>query len=480
VFSDAELATIAAPYLNRELTSEDFEALRLALTQAYVNRGYISSGAIIPDQTVTSGVVTYHIVEGTLTAIEVEGNRWFTSSYLRNRVALGARPPLNIVVLQQRLQLLRQDERLGRLNAELLPGLAAGESVLKMRVAEVSPYHAWLEVNNHQSPSVGAERGLATVAHQNVTGHGDIMTLRYGRSAGVNPLLDARYALPVTARDTTLILQYRKNDFDVIEQPFKALEIKSESDAYGITIRHPVYRTPNVEVALALTGERLFSKTFLFGEAFAFSPGALNGESRVSAVRFAQEWVFRAPNQVLAAQSRFSLGVDTLDATISDDPALPDGQFFSWLGQFQWARRLGQDSQMIGRVDVQTASDRLFPLEQMALGGRFSVRGYRENTLVRDNGAIASLEYRHSLLRSALREPIVQVAPFVDAGTAWNTREPTPSPRILASVGLGLLWDIVRGSRFEVYWGRQLNRVPTESGNLQSYGVHVQLVASVL
>src|SRR3990172_752673 len=84
VFSEAELAAIAAPYLNRELTSEDLEALRLALTLAYVNRGYVTSGAIIPDQAVTSGVVTYNIVEGRLTAIEVEGNRWFTSSYIRD------------------------------------------------------------------------------------------------------------------------------------------------------------------------------------------------------------------------------------------------------------------------------------------------------------------------------------------------------------------------------------------------------------
>lgn len=43
-FSAEELSRITAPYLNRELTSEDIEALRLALTLHYVNRGYINSG----------------------------------------------------------------------------------------------------------------------------------------------------------------------------------------------------------------------------------------------------------------------------------------------------------------------------------------------------------------------------------------------------------------------------------------------------
>ena len=54
--------------------------------------------------------------------------------------------------------------------------------------------------------------------------------------------------------------------------------------------------------------------------------------------------------------------------------------FFSWLGQAQLARRLETlSAQVIGRVDLQLANDRLFPLEQFAVGGRYSVRGYREN-----------------------------------------------------------------------------------------------------
>jgi len=47
-----------------------------------------------------------------------------------------------------------------------------------------------------------------------------------------------------------------------------------------------------------------------------------------------------APHVQIAARSRFSVGTDALGGTIHGDPAIPDGQFFAWLGQFQWARRL--------------------------------------------------------------------------------------------------------------------------------------------
>jgi hemolysin activation/secretion protein len=182
VFSDTQLATITAPYVNRELTTEDLEALRLDLTRLYIDHGYITSGAIIPDQTVTDGVITLHLIEGRLHDIEVAGQRWFRSGYFRQRLALGAGPPVSILRLQERLQLLDQDERIAQIHAELRPGVQRGESVLHVQVTENLPYSASLEFNNYQSPTVGAERGLLSVAHRNLTGHGDILSAQCFRA----------------------------------------------------------------------------------------------------------------------------------------------------------------------------------------------------------------------------------------------------------------------------------------------------------
>jgi hemolysin activation/secretion protein len=176
VFSSEELAQITAPYENRSLTSEDLEALRRALTLHYINAGYINSGAILPDQVVREGMVTIQIVEGMLSHVEVEGNKWFRESYIRDRLAAGAGPPVNVNPLQQRLQLLQQDTRIRAIHAELRPGVKPGEAVLKVNVEEKTPFYAWFAFNNYQSPSVGAERGLLTLAHQNLTGHGDILS----------------------------------------------------------------------------------------------------------------------------------------------------------------------------------------------------------------------------------------------------------------------------------------------------------------
>jgi hemolysin activation/secretion protein len=485
VFSEDELAEVTAPYRNHEITTEDLEALRLKLTLLYVNKGYVTSGAVVPDQAVADGVITILIIEGTLSRIDIEGLKWFRPGYLRSRIELGAAPPVNIFALQERLQLLQQDPRIQRLNAELRPGIARGESELKVKVAEHIPWKAMIDLNNYQTPLVGAERGLATVMHQNLTGHGDAFSFTYGRSKGVIPIIDTFYTLPLTARDTTFTASYRRNDFAIVEPPFDVLEITSTMEIIGLTLRHPVYKTVNEEFALSVTGEHLYNKIFLFGQGFEFIPGMTDGVGTVSALRFAQEWVKRTSSSVLAIRSRFSLGLDVLDATVNSGPGA-DGQFFSWMGQAQAVQRLDQwgGLQFLGRMDLQVANDRLFPLEQMYVGGRYSVRGYRENTFVRDNAFMASVEARLPVVRSAAGEDVLQVAAFSDYGRAWNTKGPTSDLRevdYLVSVGLGLRWSILpqERARFEIYWGVPLNHVttPGPGGNLQDHGVHLQFVS---
>jgi hemolysin activation/secretion protein len=220
-------------------------------------------------------------------------------------------------------------------------------------------------------------------------------------------------------------------------------------------------------VAVELIGERLEESTSLLGIPFPLLPGSRqNGETVVTALRVAQDFIHRTQNQVIALRSRFSIGLDALGATVNLDPDVPDGIFFSWLGQAQWASRLPiLDSQVIVRADVQLTPDPLLTLEQVSVGGRYTVRGYRENTLVRDNAVLASVELRVPLVRNAPWADYLELAPFFDYGRAWSSRGDTPDPPDISSVGLGLRWALTFPGvvsvkpQFEVYFGYRLRDV---------------------
>ncbi|GJL57039.1 MAG: hypothetical protein NPIRA02_41710 [Nitrospirales bacterium] len=490
VLTPDELANVVKPYVQQELTTERLEELRRAITMQYVEKGYITSGAVLPDQQVVNGVITFQVIEGQLSDIDVEGTNWFHPFYFTSRLNLRAGPPVNVNTLRDRLQLFLQDQRIARINSELQPGLGPGLGVLKVRVQETNPWRAWAEFNNYQSPTVGAERGLFTLAHLNPLGLGDSVSATWGMSEGVDPLVDTSYAVPFTPWDTTLIFQYRKNDFSVVESPFKPLDIRSETEIFTLSLRQPLYRTPTQEFAVTLIGERLENKNFLLGIPFSFTPGTTaQGKAIFSVLRFAQEWVDRRPNQVLSARSRFSLGLDVLGATINASSSVPDGQFFTWLGQVQGAHRFDPYRiQVIGRMDLQLANDRLFPLEQYAMGGRFTVRGYRENQLVRDNAFLFTVESRIPILPSLFGLETVQFAPFVDVGRSWDAKGNTDPPQTLASIGAGLRFSFRQQShpllqhvQANIYWGQQLNHLKRDPRqNLQDHGIHVQVVLDLL
>lgn len=495
VFSDAEIAEVTAPFKNRMLMTEDLERLRLALTLLYINKGYLTSGAIVPDQDVDviDRVVTVQIIEGKLTRINVEGSRWFSSSYLSDRLSLGNRTPVSMAPLQEQLQLLQQDRRIERINAELRPGDQRGESVLNVRVADRNPFHASLEVNNYQTPLVGPVRGIGTLTHDNLTGRGDPLSVSYGHSSGAFPIVDVSYAFPLNRYGTTFSPHYRRYDFKLIEEPFDPLNLNTNTEIIGISLRQPIYRTVTDEIALTLIGEHLFTQSFIFKDVpFSAFPGFQNGAATISALRFVQEWTHRTTDIVLAVRSRFSVGLNVLGATINGPSDTPDGQFFSWLGQVQTIKQYGEKlfgMQLLGRMDLQLTNSPLFPLEQVSLGGRYTVRGYREVTILRDNAFIASLEPRFPLFRWGTGEPMVQLAPFVDVAHGWSLGENRPAPiapftnfpNTLASVGVGLRWNILPQGRavFEVYWGQKLRHVARIANTAQDHGVHAGIVVNL-
>ena len=487
VFSNGQLSRVVEKYYGRELTAEDLEQARQDLTLLYINKGYVNSGAVLPDQDGKNGIITFQLVEGRLTGINLKGNFWFRPWWLRNEMRRGAGRPLNFNKLKETLQLLRQNPTISQINAELKPGGVPGESILDVNIKDTQPFRFALEFENNRPPSVGAEILQARATDLNLTGHNDLLEIVYGiaHSNGADSFEDfdfsgldnisGTYVFPVTPWATTLALNASKSDTSVLQAPFTSLNINSELKDYSATIRQPLYRTLRNEIAVSFTAEKRRAKTFLLGLPFSLSPGAVNGVTSDFALRIGQEFINRSQVHVLALRSSFNLGLDALDAT--DSGMKPNWDFFYWLGQSQYIRRLwNTDNLLVLRFNAQFSNSPLFNIEQFVLGGSETVRGYIENAVLRDNGIFGSIEVRVPIWYGKEHHPLLSVAPFFDIGSGWNvtTNEAPDTPsETLPAAGVGLIFDPDRHVHAQVYWGYAFNRSLVPSGNnLQNYGVY--------
>lgn len=480
ILPEAELRRLVAPYENRTITYQELEDLRQTLSSHYLRQGYINSGVLVNDQTVTDGVVTFTIIEGTLTAITIHDNRYFRTSYLRNRIGRDAVSPLNVHALQQNLQLLQQDPRIKQIKAELRPGIGVGEGILDVTVDESPPLSAGVTFDNGKSPSIGDLHGELFLSRQNLLGLGDSLEASYGLTDGEGAEYALAGSVPVNVRDTLLTIHASRTETGLVEEPFKALEIQNQSKVWGLSLSHPFWREPAREFRVGLAWDLKENKTFLLGRRYPLFEGTDNGRNSLSIGRFTQEYVGRGAGRVMALSASINGGDNR---SIPDDQGLTaDKRFYWWQGQGKLVSNrhlLGREVQAVLRSDIQLSASDLLPSERFSMGGMNSVRGYRENSFMKDNGLFSSLELRIPLGESARDGDLtVRVVPFVDAATGWNKQAATRERNAIASTGIGLLLTKKNWLEARLFYGVPLEARQSSGDSLQDRGVHFRMTVS--
>lgn len=471
-FSDQQLAEVTQSFLNRPITFAELLQARSAITNLYISQGYITSGAFIPPQELQEGTVTIQILEGEVTDINVSATGRLNPDYVRSRLAVATAKPLNQNRLLAALQLLQLSPIIDTIQAELSAGTRPGQSILDVEFTTAKTFNVNLFANNYRPPSVSTFQRGVELTEANLLGQGDSLGLYYSNTDGSN-VVDVLYDFPINARNGMVGFYFNYTDSNIVELPFKELDIEAKSATFELRYRQPIIQTPTEELALGVSFARRESETSILGIGFPLARGAdSDGKTRLSILRLSQEYTRRGTQQVLAARSQFSIGLNLFNSTINDDG--PDSQYLAWRGQAQWLRLLAPDTLVLLRSDIQLATQELVPLEQAGLGGLDNLRGYRQDALLRDNFIFASAELRYPILRVDNNKGILQVTPFVDFGTAWssNADELQLSSETLMSLGLGLRWQYGDNFRARFDWGIPMRELSSNKRTLQEQGLY--------
>ena len=101
------------------------------------------------------------------------------------------------------------------------------------------------------------------------------------------------------------------------------------------------------------------------------------------------------------------------------------------------------------------------------------MRGYRQDALLADNGAFASVELQLPIGNG--NNNVFQVAPFIDVGTVWNNNNrANSSGNTLLATGLGLQWRSDNLSA-RLDWGIPLVNASAQKNSWQDNGLYFSL-----
>ncbi len=473
--TDEELTTFSQPYLNKAVSRADLEHIRLSLINFYQQKGFIYPSVILPGQHISQGRVRYQIYEGHLSSVKIQGNDGLNESYIHNLMQLETEQPLHKAQLLKGFQYLLADPLIERVNGAIKPGANPGETILDLDITRSQPYALYLGMDNHTPPSVGAYTGRLSGVMRNLTGYGDYLQLDLSGSEGMQGL-SSFFSMPFSQFGTRFNIGFQTSQAKVVgTEALKDLNIKNKFLEFNIGLNQPIIREPDHHFNIEMQYAFRQTNTEVSGILMPLTTGVEeSGRAGVNELRFIQSYLHRGSSNVISLRSSLNLGFDGFDATINPGQQA-DSKFVSWQGQFRFLQRLDQrGTELFIRGDMQLSTESLLPLQRFALGGAHTVRGYRMNQLVRDEGYALALEVRYPLYKEDIKEGHrLNLIPFFDFGQAWNEDEAT---KTLYSAGIGLKWQWQRWGA-EFYWAQALNSANTDglTHDGQDSGLHFQV-----
>lgn len=163
-----EIKRILTPATGSAVTLDEVRLTAEALQRAYRERGYVSVAVTVPSQRLTNATVRLEVTEGKLAAVQVVGNRHFSSNNIvRALPSVHTNALLNSHVLQRELDMANQN-RDRQIYPMIGPGPDPGTSALALRVKDRLPLHANLEADNDSTPGTPEMRLNLAVQYNNL------------------------------------------------------------------------------------------------------------------------------------------------------------------------------------------------------------------------------------------------------------------------------------------------------------------------
>lgn len=476
------LQAAAAPFTGRELTGDDVEALCAALTRLYADLGYFNSRVTVDgDAPLHDGVLGLRAVEGRITAIRVQGLQGLPVSYVIDRLRGAEDEVPSADQLRWRMQLLSEDPLFARVNSRIEAGADPADAILDVDVQMAMPYTVTLALDNYRPPEIGEKAYDVSGQLRDLTGHGDLVDTDLSGPVGRGGQLGyaADWQLPFGHDGATASLSAARINTVLTAEPLALFGIASTIEREEARIAAPLWRAAHESLNLgaSIAHEQ---QSISGNELFALLGGLAGQSTRSSMARLMPEYTWRTERQYFGVRATL-LHAYLLDYTQAGSAGTqPDQQYFLWNVQVHDLAQLpGAPFEIESRLNLQRTRASLASLHQMAIGGVNSVRGYRENDLLVDDGLNLNLDVRWLALRVADgARPAVNVGTFFDWADGHDIGAPADT---YSSCGLTLRlkWTHVQG---DLAYGVPLIHpgfTSLERGSWQDHGIHVQIALTL-
>jgi hemolysin activation/secretion protein len=411
LLSPGQQQTLTAPYIHRCLNLTHINALVHAISDWYMQRGYITSRAFLTEQDLSSGELVIPVLEGRLDDIRLDGEH--------PRALLMAFPGLegkilNLRDIEQGMEQINR-VRVTPVQIEIQPASKAGYSVVNLTATPEFPLSASLGIDNSGQKSTGVGQLYGSVTGNNLLGLADRWFVSGARSSAFSQWRDAQslqagVSVPYGYGLLDYSYSYSSYHSSFINNDFTWLS-NGDNVAHRLNGSWVLFRNGDIKTGVQLGLNHYASHNFL-------NHTLLQSSSRkITSLQAGLNHTQKIAGGVATLNPAFSRGMPWFDAERDAGKTgdLPKAQFRKWSLSGSFQRPLTSSLWWLSSVYSQWSPDRLYASERLTLGGESSVRGFKEQYLSGDTGGYLRNELDYNLFTLPVMGDVSALA-AVDGG----------------------------------------------------------------
>ena len=403
VFSASEIEKFKSLMEGKDVTAEDVNNFVQLINAQYLKKGVITARAFVAEGKL-EGVLKIELMEAHIGKLDIEGNKYNKSWYLRSQISRQDKDLFNLKDLQQDLKTFNRNARGIKMRAELKPGEEYGTTDVSLKAEETSPYHLSASFDNFGRDSTGEHRGGVVASTDSLIGFQDRLSVaaNIARSS-FNPYID--YNVPVNRYGTRAGVSYMYGRSKVTSGEYKDFDLYAKTHTVSGYVTHPLIDTAKGKLNLNTSFNMKDSQSKISGFKYSnfrdynLAVGVGGNYNFEQSVFYGSSYLTNGviKNKILREHERFT----KLNA---------DGYYIHYL---PWG--------IIGTLKAggQYSPDNISYVEQYQIGGISSVRGYSESLLMAPSAYYTSLEMLFPI--PFLPETIN--VPFTKSGDTFRLRD---------------------------------------------------------
>lgn len=379
---------LLTPLIDHCVDLDALNELLRHITQAYVDRGYITSRAYLPPQDLSGGQLRVVIVEGRIESIEGQDDSP-SARELYMTAPLGAGNTLNLRALEQMIdQLNRLPSRQSTLL--MLPGDEIGGSRVQVESQPQKPWRMTLSRSNDGDESTGEQQWGIGVDIDSPLGLADQLVTRFGEDASGNHEHRSgnrylAYSLPYGW--WTFSYSYSKSDY---RSRAKAngffFRLDGASERHQLQAERLLWRDSVSKTSASMGLSRISTRNYIDHSRIDVS------SQQLSELALGINHGRRLGSALINIDAGWQKGLTLMGAQHDQDttPGAPHAQYdkttltLSYLQPFEIQ---DQHFRFLSLANAQHSDDVLYSPVRLSLGGASSVRGFKNQTLSGDSGA---------------------------------------------------------------------------------------------